>query len=207
MQFLLDHMVAILITAVILLIMVTNQMVTLESSIDDTSFYSAKKNTLDFANIIENDLNLTLHRYDLARAPFVWPTTAEGRTTLFSFYRDSLDIATTPTDTVRLETRYRLVLADSFNTGNQLIPLFRVDREECKTTTQGACGAWTSTGGSASLITDFDVTPLRSNKSPAANVAETQFLEMSFSYCPPFKTSSQTVAKLHWRSLLQVNPF
>lgn len=207
MQFIFDHMIAVLISAVVILIVAGNQIMSMESSVDDTSFYAAKNNTLNFAKIIQEDLSMTLHRYDTGRAPFSWPIPVDldGRTTLFTFYRDSL--ATAPFDTVRLETRYRLQFEDSLSTADGPIPLFRIDREECATTSSGACSPWINTGSSASLVTDFKVIPRRTNKSLAANVAESHYLDVSFTMSPPYRTNSQTVNTLHWNTLLQVQPF
>lgn len=207
MQFIFDHLIAVLIAAVVIMIVASNQILSMESSVEDTSFYAAKNNSLNFAKIIQEDLNLTLHRYDTGRAPFSWPipVDADGRTTLFTFYRDSL--VTGPIDTVRLETRYRLQFEDSLSTDDGKIPLFRIDREECVTTTSGVCSPWVNTGSSAGLVTDFKITPLRTNKSPAANVAESHYLDVRFTMSPPYRTNSQTVNVLHWNSLLQVQPF
>ena len=90
MQFIFDHLQALLIASVVILVLVVNQMRTLEDVLEDTSVYIAKNNTLDLAEMIESDLNMTLHRFDTDQDPFNWAVTTtdlEGRTTLFQLYK------------------------------------------------------------------------------------------------------------------------
>ena len=214
MQFIFDHILAFLIASVVIMIVVANQMRTMESGMEDTSTYIAKNNSLDLAEMIEDDLNMTLHRYDTGRSPFTWPITqdADGRTTSFSFYRDSLN---TLGQTVRLFSRYRLQFSDSLqtnvtdSTGTTVVtqPLFEVIREECSTISPTVPCVPVFAGNSAPWVSDFRVAPLRIDKSPAVSLAESHYLQISFIMNPPYRTERQIVDKLHWSTLLQVQPF
>ena len=220
MQFIFDHLIAILIAGVVILVLVMNQMRTLEDGLEDTSVYIAKNNTLDLAEMIESDLNMTLHRFDTDQDPFDWAVTTtdlEGRTTLFQLYRDSVDVSTATTH--RIETRYRLNFVDSVyvnaidSLGNSYIasnPLFEVIREECSyTTIPYTClpADFDHAGSSAPWVKDFRITPLQQDKSLASNITEAHYLQVSFIMSPPLQTERQVVDKLHWSTLLQVQPF
>lgn len=219
MQFLIDHLLAIIISGVVILILIVNQVRTLDEGLEDTSVYMAKKYSLDLAEIIEEDFNMTLHRYNTSREPFDWgamTTDAAGRTTFFKFYRDSVDLSTS--ETVRLETRYSLNFVDSLYTtmvdgvGNSSVvsePLFELVREECQTTASGtACGTgWDFAGNSAPWVQDFKIVPLRQNQQLATSVAETHYLKVSFTMSPPIRTERQVIDKLQWSALRQVRPF
>ncbi len=207
MQFIFDHIQAIIIASVIVLILIGMQMRNIETSIDDTSVYISKTNSLDLAKIIEEDLMLTLHRSDRSRDPFVWPTRADGRTVLFEFYRDSLGNPFGVVDTFRIQTRYALNFLDSLHASDGVVPIFEIVREECLSTSSTPCGGWEYAGSSAQWVTDFDVTPLRLDKSPATNVAEAHYVDIRFTMASPLRTDRQVVEKMFWSTLLQVQPF
>ena len=219
MQFIFDHIQALLIASVVLVMLIANQMKTMEDGLEDTNMYIAKNNSLELAEVIESDLNMTLHRFDTGRDPFDWATMttdSDGRTVLFNLYRDSVDGAA---QTHRLETRYSLNFVDSLyssaidSVGNEYTvsqPVFEVIREECTTTNPSyVCtnADYKHAGASAPLVKDFRITPLQQDKSVATNMAETHYLQVSFIMNPPFNTSSRVVDKLHWSTLLQVQPF
>ena len=219
MQFIFDHLLAILIASVVLLALVANQMRTLDDGISDTSMYLAKNNSLDLAEMIEADLNMTLHRFDASQIPFDWSnmiTDADGRTTSFTFYRDSVEESSG--QIYRWETRYRLSFVDSLYTpaidslGNAyqaVDAMFEVIREEedCSRLITCSPGVFDFAGNSAPYVKDFRITPLQQDKSPASNVAETHYLQVSFIMSPPLQSGSQIVNKLHWSTLLQVQPY
>lgn len=207
MQFIFDHIIAILITSVIVLILHSIQFLSLETNVDEVSNYAAKETTLDLAEIIQEDFNLTLHRYDVAHAPFLWPTVVDGQTTLLQFYRDSLLISTSPTDTVRLQTRYQLQFSDSVYTREGQVAVYELSRHECRTSGPGICSPWVNTGSSAALLKDFTVTPLRANKSVASGVNDSHYLRVSFVMLPPYQSEKQTIRNLHWQSDLRIQPY
>ena len=220
MQFIFDHIQAILIAGVVLLVLVANQMRTLDDGIEDTSMYIAKNNSLDLAEMIEADLNMTLHRFDATRVPFYWSsmiTDIDGRTTSFTLYRDSVSDLTGQIH--RIDTRYRLSFVDSLyvsavdSLGNAYVnadPVFEVIREECSfTASTYVCtpGDFRDTGSSAPWVKDFRITPLQQDKSLASNISEAHYLKVSFIMSPPLQSETRTVNKLHWSTLLQVQPF
>ena len=212
MQFIFDHIVAIIVGSVVVLVMMANYMRTLEDGIEDTSSYVAKTNALDLAAMIEKDLMMTLHRFETSEDPFVWPIVydSDGRTSLFRFYRDSLNNLGS---TVHLFTNYRLQFVDTLavqtrdSTGYVEQAVFEVVREECSTTTLVFPCTPVYTGHSAPLVTDFRVTPMRMDKSQALNFSETHYLKFSFVMLPPYQSTKQVVNKLHWSTMLQVQPF
>lgn len=209
MQFILDHIVAILIVVVIFGIIQTIQFLQMETGVEEIASYEGKQNSLDLAAFFEKDFNQTLHRYETSVAPFTWPTNVDGRTTQFYFYRDSLKSA--PASVVPVETRYDLTFADSIYTKEGKVAVFQLERYECTFDSSGVppwppC-AWHNTAVSAALITDFDIVPLRADKTPAANVAESYYLNISFSMIPPFRTSRQVVDTIHWNTLMQIQPY
>lgn len=218
MQFIFDHLQALLIASVVILVLVANQMRTLEDGLEDTSVYIAKNNSLDLAEMIEADLNMTLHRFDTGEAPFTWSdmmTDTDGRTTQFVLYRDSVDSGVT----YRIQTRYRLSFVDSLyvhtvdSLGDRTVesnPMFEVIREECSYLVSSytcSSGDYKFAGNSAPYIKDFRITPLQQDKSLAANITQAHYLQVSFIMSPPLQTDRQVVDKLHWSTLLQVQPF
>ena len=202
MQFIFDHIYAILIASVIFLILIVNQMRTLEASIEDTSLYQSKTDVLDFAEVIEDDIIRTMWRSNQAADPFVWPVTnVGGRTTLFEFYSDSLDAGTT----VIRNTRYTLTFVDSLREEGTSLPLYKIVREVCEHTGAGCIPTWD--GESAPWVKDFDIEPLQLDKSPATSVTNAYYLKISFIMSPPFRTNRQVVDKLQWSSLLQIQNY
>ena len=214
MHFIFDHIIAIIVGTIVILVVISNQLRTMEAGVEDTSTYVAKNNALNFAEMIEGDLNMTLNRIETSIDPFTWPITnnADGNTTLFSFYRDSLN----GVNTHHIFTRYRLNFVDSLTTTTQTssgyvtvkTPLYEVIREECHTASSAVpCTPFEYVGSSAPWVSDFKVTPMRINKSVASNLAETQYVQVSFTMKPPYRTERQVVDKLHWSTMLRVQPF
>ncbi len=203
MQFLLDHIIVIIIAAVIFLIIQSIQFLRMETGLEEVASYESKQNSLDLAEIIEKDFNSTLNRFDDAAAPFTWPVNAGGLTTQISFYRDSLSSA--PVTVLPLQTRYDLTFADSIQTPDGAVAVYQLERFECTHETSPC--TWHPTGVSASLLTDFDVLPLRADKTPAANVAESYYLDISFTMIPPFRTSRQVVHNIYWNTVMQIQPY
>lgn len=217
MQFIFDHIQALLIASVVILVLVVNQMRIMEDGLEDTSVYIGKSNSLDLAEMIESDMNMTRNRFNTARDPFTWAATttdSDGRTTSFQFYRDSVFAS----QTYRLETRYRLNFVDSMQVSavdsagisiTETAPRYEVIREECVTTAAfpTPCTTFKYAGTSAPWVKDFRITPLEQDKSLASNITEAYYLQVSFIMSPPIKTDKQVVDKLHWSTLLQVQPF
>lgn len=118
MQLILDNLAATIIFTAVALAVATTQLYSSRSSVESTVSYMAKKQTLDLASVLEQELKMigegTANDIDLIQ------TNADGQTTRFVFWRN---------DGVNdLKIEYRLVATDTVEINDTDVPRYRMDR-------------------------------------------------------------------------------
>lgn len=140
MQLILDNIAATIIFSAVAFAFATMQLFSSRSSIETTVSYMAKKQTLELAATLEQELKMvgegTLNDIDLIE------TNASGQTTRFVFWRND--------GTGDLKIEYRLVPTDTVEIDGVTIPRYRMDRyvNDVKN------------GGSSSTLRDFRIETL-----------------------------------------------
>ena len=140
MQLILDNIAATIIFSAVALAFATQQLYSSRSSIETTVSYMAKKQTLEVAGVLEQELKMigegTLEDIDLIE------TNADGQTTRFIFWRND--------GTADLRIEYRLVPTDTVEINGATVPRYRMDRyvNDVKS------------GGSSSTLRDFRIEAL-----------------------------------------------
>ena len=151
MQFILDHIAAILVYTTVALSIATLQMRTMASTTEATIAYMSKKQTLEFADMLEQEIKLI--GTGTAQKITNVTTNGDGQTTNFTFWWND--------GSTDLEVEYRLIPTDSVTVDEVVIPRYRMDRY-----VNGALN-----GGGPSTIRDFRIQPLDAsgNASSAAS--------------------------------------
>ena len=207
MQFIFDHIYATIIAGTVMFMLALLNLTVLEVNWTQSSVNAGKTLTLDLANWLEQDLKPISNRADNGQPPIVvWPTqSAQGNTTLITLYRDSLDVSSTPFDTVRIQMRYTLQTSDSVAIADSSVQAFQLIRQ---TRTQiGAAGAWSGwaeDGRSRPRLMNFSVTPLRPDGANAISVAETAYLRVRFVLVPPFIQENSFLNLMNWQTTVVV---
>jgi cytochrome c-type biogenesis protein CcmE len=140
MQFILDHIAAIVIYVTIALSIITLQLRTMASTTEATIAYMSKKQTLEFADLLEQEIKLI--GTGTAQKITNVSTNADGQTTNFTFWWND--------GASDLEVEYRLIATDTVTVDGEVIPRYRMDRY-----VNGALN-----GGGPSTLRDFRVEPL-----------------------------------------------
>ena len=146
MQFIIDHIAALLVYSVIAMSVATLQMRSTQSTTEATIAYMSKKQTLEFADLLEQELKLI--GTDTADTITNVSTNSDGQTTNFTFWwNDGSD---------DLEVEYRLETTEIVEMDGEKVQLYRMDRY-----VNGALA-----GGGPSTIRDFRIEPLDANGTP-----------------------------------------
>lgn len=143
-MFLIDRIVAVIISAVIVLMGFTVQQRAQQTSVGSAILYVGKKQTLELADLLERDL---------ANVGF---EIAPGQTAItdYTVGEDNLErLQFFGSDAVgnQIEIRYDLVFSDSVSVGEETVPLYELQRYE------NNGGTWVSAGGSPETLTRFYV--------------------------------------------------
>lgn len=119
---LLDHISSTMVYGALALVLIATQLRAQETSIQQTIVYASKKQTLEFADMVEREFKLIGSGID-ARADMLQAveTDEQGNARSFSFRYD--DEAGTP-----MQVEYRMVPTDSVTINDQSIPLYEVQR-------------------------------------------------------------------------------
>lgn len=202
----LDHLRAIVIAGVVILIALAMQMQAREANVAQTSVYVGKQQSLDFARWLEADMMRLGEYLDSVQVSFDPPVEAGGHTMLFAFYRDSLDWSTTPVDTITVQTRYLLdstrtqVLADS------TYQLFELKRE-VRLLDDGVWTTWSSDGVSPDNLSAFQIELLNSQGQTVTTEPETEFIRVYFSMIPPYQTDRQYLKEVNWGTTFNMRAY
>ena len=112
MQFLLDHMVAVIVATILTVALMTQQIHNRQASIERVSVYSAKVQSLVFGEWFEDDVAKLGSRFGRERGRFAMETRVEDGvkyTDGFTFYYNTSTAPGNPRVSNRVEIRYRLV--------------------------------------------------------------------------------------------------
>ena len=160
MQFVLDHLSAIMISAAVTLLVLTTQFSAQRSAAEQTIAYAAKKQTLEFADTIEKDFLLIGDGTVDTIASLT--DNSDGNTIEFSFWRED-DLG------LPMLVSYTLSELDSVYIQQEWRQLYRLNRLE-----NGL-----SAGGGSSRLTDFKITLLNSSGSVTADVDEARLVRVA----------------------------
>ena len=206
MHIIFDNLTAILIGGIVLLILLAVQVRSSEINLEQTSMYTAKQLSLDFAEWLEDDLVTLGTNFDSTDARFTLPTNASGNTTTFEFYQDSINVAAFPPDTVRIETRYVLTAASVAEVADSTVQLYDLTRS---VRMQGPSGwsAWTTDGQSPSQLSYFEIELLNRDGQTVATESATSYIRVAFSLVPPYQSSKQYLREVNWGTTIAIRPF
>lgn len=220
MQFLLDHLTALLVASSVLLLAIVSRTDASQLAIEQTSHYSARAQVQTFTRWLQRDLTSIGENYGAGQSSFTMPTQStsgvtNGMTTLFQFSRDSLNTAGTGVTTrYRVFIRYRLTSRGSTAVDNESAPvqLFGVERDEqvvpapTDTVTPSASG-WVRAGGGPGTLSQFRIVPHDRDGRTTTDVASTEFLRIRLSFVPPYDNEKRELHELHWGTTVGIRPF
>lgn len=219
MQFLLDHLSALLVASSVLLLVIVSRTDASQLSIEQTSHYSARSQVQTFTQWLQADLTDIGENYGNGRVAFSMPVQgtsglSNGMTTLFEFSRDSLQTTSGVTRRYRVFIRYRLLsrgttLVDSEPTA---IPLFGVERDEQVVpaptdSVTPTAGGWVRAGGGPGTLSQFRIVPNTRDGQPTTDLNAVDFLQLRLSFVPPFDTEKRELHELHWGTTVGIRPF
>ena len=206
MHIIFDNLTAILIGGIVLLVLLVVQVRSGEINLEQTSMYTAKQLSLDFAEWLEDDLVTLGTNFDSTDVRFSLPTQVGGNTTAFEFYQDSINYAVLPPDTVRIETRYVLSASSIAEVADSTVQLYDLTRS---VRTQGASGwsAWTTDGQSPSQLSYFEIELLDRQGQTVATESATAYIRVAFSLVPPYQSSKQYLREVNWGTTIAIQPF
>ena len=154
MQLILDKIAASIVTAVVFLALFGLQTRVQGDTVGETVSYMAKKQTLNFAAILERDLS----NAGFMTAPGQQAILQYSNSTIDSVtYTDMLEFIGMGSTGAQAGIRYVTSQVDSTYMDGSLRPAFQVQRFE------NIGAGWTMAGGSMSTIIDFDIALLDEN--------------------------------------------
>jgi hypothetical protein len=166
MQFLQDHLAAIIIAGVVIFLLAFAQVSGQEGAIDAVRFQAGRNSTDALGEFMAQDL-ANLGSGVAAGSARIHALTGTAPTTLFEFSGAVAPAATAVVERVR----YRVVATDSLEviiSGETLeLPGYELRREVL------AAGTWRYTGGSASTLVDFRIDLLAANGTSVGAAHET----------------------------------
>jgi hypothetical protein len=221
MQFLLDHLSALLVASSVLLLSIVARTDASQLAIEQTSHYSARAQVQTFTRWMEKDLLTIGKQYVNSEAAiaFAMPTqgtsgAAAGMTTLFQFQRDSLNSTAGVERRYRVFVRYRLTPRPAVQVDNEPfpIPMFGVERDEQIVpdpvpTTTPSSGGWVRAGGGPGTLSQFRIIPHDRDGRPTTSADRTEFLRVRLSFVPPYDTEARELHELHWGTTIGIRPF
>ncbi len=140
MQLILDNISAILVFTAVATAIATLQLRSMQSTAEMTIAYVSKKQTLEFADLLEQEIKLI--GTSTAQKITNVTTNGDGQTTNFTFWWND--------GVTDFEVQYQLVTVDTVTVNGDPVPRYRVDRY-----VNGVLE-----GGSPSTLQDFRVEPL-----------------------------------------------
>lgn len=170
---LLDRIVAMLITATLILMGLTVQSRAQKAATDSTMLYMAKTQTLELADMIEHDLSNVGYG----------TTPSEDAITTYSKQASSTNLDTfefwgirrdSPTGTPQqVKVRYTLAFADSVTTTDGPVALYQLTRSELRG------GTWEEVGGSAASLESFSIDLINETNTIVTNIDDARRIRVS----------------------------
>ena len=159
---LIDRIVAVIVGAVIILMGFTVQQRAQQTSVGSTMLYAGKKQMLELADMLEGDMgNIGFNITPDQTAITEHTVEEDGLLDSFVFWgigRDSVGAVAS-----QVEVLYDLVPADTAQLGQEVVPLYEIQRFE-----RTGGGSWIPRGGSPPTISRFYVDLLGENNSTVA---------------------------------------
>jgi len=206
MNFIFDNIGASIVGATVFLILLSLQIRINNLNIEETSTYMVKNQASNLATWLEEDLlKMGTNIDNTKEVPFANPVDSAEVTTQFIFYRDTLNTAVVPADTVRIGTRYQLKMTETRMLEGAPINVYRIDRS-----LQYNGGAWISSGQSASMVGSLKIDMLDRDAQPvvdpvAAMTADPEAIKntrVRFSMVTPFETDQISIRQVYYGSTL-----
>lgn len=236
MQFIFDNLIAVMVSASLAVILLTQQTSTRQNAIERQSVYSAKVQSLALAEWLERDIVKLGARFgeDRNRFTSTAPTTINGApfTTRFDF---SYNERENPDGTVdRVQVLYQVVRTDSSlvaratgTTPARYVKLFRLERSERTGRWKKGVGWVDPAGapaatpayvrdpsrGSPAGLSHFYIEPRTSNgvALTSARAAEADYIHVQFAVLPTMfpvhRARFVREAGLNWASTFEIRPF
>lgn len=199
-----DNIIAIMIAGVVVIILFSIQQRSTDFNIEQTSIYSAKNSSLDFANWLEEDLKLVGTNIDHGDVMFTVPTYVGSNTSQFLFYSETI-IHTPGEITTRIETRYDIDSSSTIvlpDTTIQLYELVRHQRDS--STTSGAWSPWVETGAGPEWLSYFRIGLINNQGLLVNTEPQTAFLDVSFTLAMPNLSSQAYIREFNWSSKINI---
>ena len=235
MQFIFDNLIAVMVSASLAVILLTQQTSTRQDAIERQSVYSAKVQSLALAEWLERDIVKLGARFgeDRNRFTSTEPTRINGApfTTRFDFSYNERENSDGSVD--RIQVLYQLIRTDSSlvalataATPARYVALFRLDRSERTGRWKG--GRWINSAGdpapTPAYVPDptrkgpaglsyFYIEPRTSNGAAltSARAAEADYIHVQFSVLPTLfpvhKARFVRETGLSWASTFEIRPF
>jgi hypothetical protein len=227
MQVIFDHLIAITISAVLAMILMSQQLASRQDSLERQSVYDAKTKALAFAEWLEDDIVKLGARFGQDRDRFTFETdTLDGAefTTRFEYYYNERtnDDGTTQ----RVEVRYQLANTDSMlvATGATASDSIYVQLYEVARSTragQARDGDWVSDVPPTWEISEgyrtpyglsyFQIEPRNSQGIPVTDPTEADYVRLQFSVVPSMfpvhRARMISGAGLNWATTVEIRPF
>ena len=203
-----DNLNAVIIGGVVMVILLAMQVRVTEVNIEQTSNYMVKRQGIDLATWMEDDLlSLGVNIDKTAEVPYLNPVDSAGMTMQFVFHQDSINTTVTPADTIRITTRYSLGKAGATTLEGETVNIYQIQREQ-----RLDGGAWFETGNSPAILSHFRVDMLNADAEPvtnpatvaAANPDSVRNTRVRFTLIGPFETKQTTLTRIYYGSTLMI---
>jgi hypothetical protein len=201
-----DHLRATIVAAVVILIALAMQMQAREANVEQTSVYVGKQQSLGFARWLEDDMMRLGTYLDSVDVYFDPPLEVGDNTVLFAFYRDSLDLSTSPVDTITVQTRYLLDSTRTEVVADSTYQLFELQRE-VRLLDDGVWTTWSADGVSPDNLSFFRIELLDVQGQVVTTEPETAFIRVAFSMIPPYQSNSQYLNELNWGTTFNMRAY
>lgn len=206
MWFIFDNLNALIVGSMLFLMLLTVQRRVAEINLEQAVNYMVKRQSGDLVTWLEDDLLKLGRGVDWSNeVPFANPIDSAGVTVGFMFFHDSTDAQGNP---LRVYVRYRLRVVGSRMIRDELIPVYRLRREEC---VGNDCpeGQWQASGQSPGLLSYFKIDLLDQDAQPIPdpenNATQVRNTRVRFTMATPFEVArSQVLRQIYYGSTLLI---
>ncbi len=227
MQVIFDHLIAISISAILAMILMSSQLNTRQDTLERQSVYDAKRKAITFADWLEDDIVKLGARFGQSRDRFTFQEVVIDSvtyTTRFEYYYN--ERMNEDGTSERVEVRYQLNATDQLlvhvdpNTSDSTyVQLYSMDR--FNRSGQALNGTWVSSvpptwelsaGYKAPYgLSHFEVEPRNSEGVPVTDPEEADYIRLQFSVVPSLfpvhRARMISGAGLSWATTVEIRPF
>ncbi len=206
MTLILDNLSALVVGATVFLMMLSTQLRVTEMSVEQSTSYMMKNQASSLATWVEEDILRLGENIDkTVEAPYENPVQANGRTTEFTFFRDSINTNVAPPDTLRIQTRYDLEEIGERVLEGDTLSVYRINRN-----VKMGGGAWQPAGQSPPLVSVFRVDMLDMDAQVvadpvaalAADPLSVRNTRVRFAMVAPYDLERSTLQQVYYGSTL-----